>query len=121
MFFIGSRRDIRSDIEASNKVIEANCNGSSSTACVGKKEARKEHAARSEPRGTRICTSADRGRDGYKHIVQPIGPTRDMQTRSCAKLLPLPKHAKRPGNVWYISSAIYAADALELLSPRLQA
>jgi hypothetical protein len=33
------------------------------------KEARKEHAARGGPRGTRICTSADRGCNDYQHVL----------------------------------------------------
>ena len=73
---------------------------------------------------------AARGEPGYVHlqtgvvmiismIVQLIGPMKDMQTRSCAKLLPSPKHAKGLDSVWYMSSAIHATDALELKSPRL--
>ena len=73
---------------------------------------------------------AARGEPGYVHlqtgvvmitsmIVQLIGPMRDMQTRSCAKLLLSPEHAKRLDNAWYMSSGIHATDASELKSPRL--
>ena len=73
-------------------------------------------AARGEPGYVHLQTGVC---DDCQHNVQLIGPARDLQTRSCAKLLLSPECVKGLDNLWYISSAIDATDAVELESARL--